>query len=162
MLIDFLPLWLTDYLAAWLFLVMTLALMLGFPVTLTMMGVSFLFGLIGLDPSLFELMPLRMWGVILKSQGHQRPHIHPSAWISGCYYVRVPDAVSTATGGNDGWIEFGRPHPGLGAVAEPAITRVRPEEGRLVLFPSFFYHCTVPFTSDENRISIAFDVIPCD
>ena len=64
MLIDFLPLWIADYLAAWLFLVMTVALMLGFPVTLTMMGVSFLFGLIGLDPGLFDLMPLRMWGVM--------------------------------------------------------------------------------------------------
>lgn len=64
MLIDFLPLWIADYMAAWLFLVMTIALMLGFPVTLTMMGVSFLFGLIGLDPSFFDLMPLRMWGVM--------------------------------------------------------------------------------------------------
>lgn len=64
MLIDFLPLWIADYMAAWLFLVMTIALMLGFPVTLTMMGVSFLFGLIGLDSSFFDLMPLRMWGVM--------------------------------------------------------------------------------------------------
>lgn len=64
MLIDFLPLWIADYMAAWLFLVMTLALMIGFPVTLTMMGVSLLFGLIGLDPSFFDLMPLRMWGIM--------------------------------------------------------------------------------------------------
>jgi len=64
MLLDVLPLWIADYLAAWLFLVMTLSLMLGFPVTLTMMGVSFLFGLIGLDVSFFDLMPLRMWGIM--------------------------------------------------------------------------------------------------
>jgi tripartite ATP-independent transporter DctM subunit len=64
MLIDFLPFWIADYLAAWLFLVMTLALLVGFPVTLTMMGVSFLFGLIGLDSSFFNLMPLRMWGIM--------------------------------------------------------------------------------------------------
>ncbi len=64
MLIDFLPFWIADYLAAWLFLVMTLALMAGFPVTFTMMGVSFLFGLIGLDVSFFNLMPLRMWGIM--------------------------------------------------------------------------------------------------
>lgn len=64
MLIDSLPLWIADYLAAWLFLVMTLALLVGFPVTLTMMGVSFLFGLIGLDSSFFNLMPLRMWGIM--------------------------------------------------------------------------------------------------
>jgi tripartite ATP-independent transporter DctM subunit len=64
MLLDVLPLWIADYLAAWLFLVMTVALMLGFPVTLTMMGVSFLFGLIGLELSFFDLMPLRMWGIM--------------------------------------------------------------------------------------------------
>jgi tetratricopeptide (TPR) repeat protein len=103
---------------------------------------------------------LRIWGVILKSQGHQTPHIHPSAWISGCYYVQVPIAVSEATNGHSGWIEFGRPDPRLQAKVNPAITRVRPEEGLMLLFPSFFYHSTAPFASEENRISISFDVIP--
>ena len=64
MLIDYLPFWIADYLAAWLFLVLTIALMGGFPVTFTMMGVSFLFGLIGLHPSFFDLLPLRMWGIM--------------------------------------------------------------------------------------------------
>ena len=103
---------------------------------------------------------LRMWGVVLKSQGHQTPHIHPSAWISGCYYVQVPTAISEAADGHPGWIEFGRPHPLLEAKAEPAITRVRPEEGLMLLFPSFFYHSTVAFTSEQDRVSLAFDVIP--
>ncbi|MDM8540050.1 TRAP transporter large permease subunit [Desulfococcaceae bacterium HSG9] len=64
MLIEFLPFWIADYLAAWLFLVLTVALMGGFPVTFTMMGVSFLFGLIGLNPGFFDLLPLRMWGLM--------------------------------------------------------------------------------------------------
>ncbi len=64
MLIDFLPPWLADYLAAWLFLVLTIALMGGFPVTFTMMGVSLLFGLIALSPIFFDLLPLRMWGIM--------------------------------------------------------------------------------------------------
>jgi hypothetical protein len=72
----------------------------------------------------------------------------------------VPDAVSHATEGSPGWIEFGHPHPRLGAKAEPVVARVRPEEGLMLLFPSFFYHATVPFASEEDRISIAFDVIP--
>ena len=29
----------------------------------------------------------------------------------------------------------------------------------MVLFPSYFYHRTLPFESDEVRISIAFDVL---
>jgi hypothetical protein len=32
----------------------------------------------------------------------------------------------------------------------------------MVLFPSYFYHRTVPFESDEVRISIAFDVLELD
>lgn len=64
MFVDLLPFWIADYLAAWLFLVLTIALMLGFPVTFTMMGTSFLFGLIGLSPSFFDLLPLRMWGIM--------------------------------------------------------------------------------------------------
>ncbi len=102
----------------------------------------------------------RLWGVILKSQGHQMPHIHSSAWISGCYYLKVPDAISEASEGWPGWIEFGCPHPRLGAKSEPMVTRVRPAEGLMLLFPSFFYHATVPFASEDDRISIAFDVIP--
>ena len=64
MLIEFLPPWIADYLAAWLFLVMTIALMGGFPVTFTMMGTSLFFGLVGLSPSFFDLLPLRMWGIM--------------------------------------------------------------------------------------------------
>ncbi len=30
----------------------------------------------------------------------------------------------------------------------------------MVLFPSYFYHRTIPFESDEQRISIDFDVMP--
>jgi uncharacterized protein (TIGR02466 family) len=103
---------------------------------------------------------MTMWGVILKSQGHQSPHIHPPGWISGYYYVRVPREVATADPEQPGWIEFGRPHPLFGAKAEPSITRVQPKEGLMLLFPSFFFHATVPFDSQEARISIAFDVLP--
>ena len=37
---------------------------------------------------------------------------------------------------------------------------VRPQEGLLLLFPSYFYHRVRPFRSDRPRISVAFDVVP--
>jgi hypothetical protein len=37
---------------------------------------------------------------------------------------------------------------------------VAPAPGRLVIFPSYFHHRTLPFASGEQRISIAFDVMP--
>ncbi len=38
----------------------------------------------------------------------------------------------------------------------------RPEEGLMLLFPSYFYHRSVPFEAAERRISISFDVLPVD
>ena len=37
---------------------------------------------------------------------------------------------------------------------------VHPEAGLLALFPSFLYHRTVPYHADEERLSIAFDLLP--
>jgi hypothetical protein len=30
----------------------------------------------------------------------------------------------------------------------------------MLTFPSYFWHRTIPFASEEDRISIAFDLIP--
>jgi hypothetical protein len=37
---------------------------------------------------------------------------------------------------------------------------VRPELGLLVLFPSYFWHGTLPFHSEQPRLTVAFDVVP--
>jgi tetratricopeptide (TPR) repeat protein len=97
------------------------------------------------------------WGVILQEEGHQRPHIHPRAWLSGVYYVHVPKSIGAET--QDGWIEFGRPPENFGCRAEHETIRVQPQAGRMVLFPSYVYHNTIPYTDPENRISFAFDVM---
>jgi len=102
---------------------------------------------------------LDVWGVVLDSQGHQAPHMHGDGWVSGVYYVALPEAVK-AGGDQAGWIEFGRPPAELQPAPEPEVRRVRPEEGVMLLFPSYVHHRTVPFTSEEQRISIAFDAVP--
>jgi len=37
---------------------------------------------------------------------------------------------------------------------------VHPELGQLVLFPSYFWHGTLPFHSEQPRLTVAFDVVP--
>jgi tetratricopeptide (TPR) repeat protein len=102
---------------------------------------------------------LATWAVVLRAAGHQGPHFHPDGYISGVYYVRIPAAVRD---GRDhaGWIEFGRTGDAIGNREDPLIERVKPEEGMLLLFPSYFYHRTLPFEGSEPRISLAFDVLP--
>jgi len=53
-----------EYLPAWMFLALTILLMAGFPVTFTLMGTALCFGLIGFGWNFFNLLPLRIWGVM--------------------------------------------------------------------------------------------------
>jgi tripartite ATP-independent transporter DctM subunit len=53
-----------EYLPGWMFLALTILLLAGFPVTFTLLGTALVFGLIGFGWSLFNLLPLRIWGVI--------------------------------------------------------------------------------------------------
>jgi hypothetical protein len=90
--------------------------------------------------------------------GYQIPHIHPAGWLSGVYYLQVLEASPERP--QEGWIEFGRPDPALAGSTDSTTRLVRPEAGTMVLFPSYFYHCTLPFEIPGPRISIAFDVMP--
>ncbi len=44
----------------------------------------------------------------------------------------------------------------------PEVRFYRPEEGLMFLFPSYFYHRTVPFESEQQRVSVAFDILRDD
>ena len=104
-----------------------------------------------------ERWTLRIWATVLSAGGHQAPHIHPLAWLSGVYYVALPDDMA-AERPTAGCLEFGQPPARMGVTDR--VRPVAPREGRLVIFPSYFYHSTREFVSHEPRISIAFDVMP--
>ncbi len=106
-----------------------------------------------------ENWTLSVWGVVMQAAGHQIPHIHPAAWLSGVYYAKLPGIVGTHDGGKAGWIEFGRPPEHFHNTSEPETLSVQPEPGMMVLFPSYFYHHTVPFEASGTRISLAFDLM---
>ena len=99
------------------------------------------------------------WSVRLApGQGRHVNHIHREGWLSSAFYVELPGAMGEGSG-EDGWLQFGAPNlPTVPAL--PAEHRVRPEPGRLVLFPSYMWHGTTPFGSAERRLTFAFDVIP--
>jgi hypothetical protein len=93
---------------------------------------------------------------LLRPGGFHVNHTHPNGWISSSYYVSLPPEMANPAS-QQGWIKFGEPRwpvPGCG------IERVvRPQEGLVVLFPSYMWHGTVPFSSGE-RLTAPFDVVP--
>lgn len=100
------------------------------------------------------------WSVKLWTSGSHVNHIHPEGWISSAFYVALPPSVASPTGsGQAGHIQFGQPPQELQLGLQPQRV-IRPEPGKLALFPSYLWHGTVPFEDEQPRITLAFDMTP--
>lgn len=100
------------------------------------------------------------WSVRLWSGGRHVNHYHQEGWVSSAYYVSLPPSVTQSQAGDTaGCIGFGQPPAELGLQLEPRRV-IRPRVGRLVLFPSYLWHGTLPFVDDEPRLTVAFDAVP--
>ena len=102
---------------------------------------------------------LSIWATVLESSGHQLPHIHPHGWLSGVCYVTVPKEIEQDDPTRAGWLEIGFLGADLPGSRGAQATSIAPARGLLLLFPSYFFHRTVPF-DNGTRISVAFDVEP--
>ncbi|MFZ0010228.1 MAG: tetratricopeptide repeat protein [Steroidobacteraceae bacterium] len=98
------------------------------------------------------------WSVRLHRDGYHTSHVHPRGWISSACYIQLPDCMSSGHTA-EGVLSFGAPGM-LTTPSLPAELSVRPEVGLLVLFPSYFWHGTLPFHSDQPRLTVAFDAVP--
>jgi len=98
------------------------------------------------------------WSSRLHDSGFHVNHVHPEGWISSCYYVSVPDAAQDPSA-KQGWIKFGEPSFAT-AMGDTLCRTVQPVTGRLILFPSYMWHGTIPFRAPTARTTIAFDVVP--
>jgi len=98
------------------------------------------------------------WSVRLRDRGYHRTHTHPKGWISSSCYIELPDHIANIHT-DEGILQFGKP----GVLTQPALDAdysIRPAVGMLVLFPSYFWHGTVPFQGSQPRLTVAFDVVP--
>jgi tetratricopeptide (TPR) repeat protein len=100
------------------------------------------------------------WAVVLDGQGTLAPHVHLDGYLGGVYYPLLPDVVNPDSADQAGWFEIGHPPEDLPHARELPTRAIPPAEGRMLLFPSYMYHRTLPFHSDSVRISVAFDMKP--
>ena len=100
---------------------------------------------------------LHGWLVSMKNGGKIRPHMHEHGWISGTVYINVPPKSNADSGnlvvsvGDDEYLSGGDRN------SKSIIDVVT---GSLCLFPASLIHYTIPFESEEERIVLAFDVLP--
>ncbi|MDP1838825.1 MAG: putative 2OG-Fe(II) oxygenase [Reyranella sp.] len=106
-----------------------------------------------------ETAAIHAWAVVYPGEGFQESHIHYSGWLSGVYYVAAPK-LSRRDDVRAGCLALGSLDLPEGREPPWGVRDIRPAPGRLVLFPSFVPHATLPTKSPEPRICVAFDVVP--
>ncbi|MEC7613358.1 MAG: putative 2OG-Fe(II) oxygenase, partial [Pseudomonadota bacterium] len=94
------------------------------------------------------------WSIQAQAETYHESHVHPKGWYSGTCYVEVPKVLNEDS--SAGKLVFGEP-PFVTKDKLEADGDVLPEVGKLVLFPSYFWHGTRSFAGAENRLVTAFD-----
>ncbi len=106
------------------------------------------------------VVTLNSWALAMHEDGHTAWHIHPRGWISGVYYIDMPE-LKPAAADPPGAVEFGPfPFGGNTEALKSHCWHVMPEPGVLLLFPSYYAHRTIPTGVAAPRICVAFDVQP--
>jgi len=114
------------------------------------------------DPELGDLfIGHSMWVNINGCGAHNRRHTHADGIVllSGAYYVTVPE--------NSGDILFFDPRPTIiHSFADryygqgiPGVYPIQPKENMLLLFPSWLEHEVEANQTNEDRISISFNIV---
>lgn len=113
----------------------------------------------GWDCNLGQIKISNMWSVINSKNSFNIRHNHPNSYFSAAYYVKTQK--------NAGEIKFFDPkevktmfHPKIKIQNEFSsnIIKIKPEEGKLLLFPSYLHHAVEENLSNEERIVISFNI----
>lgn len=111
---------------------------------------------------------LQGWANVNRLGDYHDSHNHPHAYLSGTYYVKVPESapeIGTRRDRRSGCISFYDPR---GAVNMTAVKRdpyieaehtIRPRPGLILLWPAFLHHFVHPNLTEETRVSISYNVV---
>jgi uncharacterized protein (TIGR02466 family) len=111
---------------------------------------------------------LQGWANVNRRGDYHDPHNHPHAYLSGTYYLRVPEqpaALETRRDLRPGAISFYDPRGAVNMSAikdDPQIEAeytVLPEAGEILLWPAFLFHFVHPNLADEPRVSVSFNLV---
>ncbi|MFN0264765.1 TIGR02466 family protein [Tepidamorphus sp. 3E244] len=111
---------------------------------------------------------VQAWPNVNRFGDYHNLHNHPHSWLSGTYYVQVPERprdLHTRSDLNPGAISFYDPRPQANMLSIKGDGQVDPEyrllprPGMLLLWPAFVHHLVHPNLSDDKRISVSFNVV---
>ena len=96
------------------------------------------------------------WYHITKTNGMHEPHIHPSCSWCGIFYIQSGDKDSGHTVFENPIVSTYADRGNL-YLNNMSTLRIIPEDGKLVLFPSYLSHYQALYKGTEDRIVVAFN-----
>ena len=111
---------------------------------------------------------LQAWANVNRLGDYHDAHNHPHAYLSGTYYLRVPEQPAAGETRKDlrlGAISFYDPRGAVNMSAikdDPQIEAeytVLPEAGEILLWPAFLFHFVHPNLAEEPRVSVSFNLV---
>ena len=101
------------------------------------------------------------WFIIYDDGGFVAPHNHGDCSWSCVYYVQIGKNANNKNGAT--FLQtpnLSKLHDGIGSESFGfKILRVKPEEGKLVIWPSHIVHGSLPYVGNEKRIIISANFI---
>ena len=94
------------------------------------------------------------FSIRLSKGGHHVSHYHSNGILSGSFYV---DIEQSQLENGQGWFNIGA--LGLPFEKTEPIFYVKPRTGRLVIFPSCWWHGVNLYESSQKRLTLVFDII---
>ena len=107
------------------------------------------------------------WPNINRIGDYHAPHNHAWSYLSGTYYVKVPESPGGAAPpglASSGGISFYDPRTAVSMLAQDAETlsrsefAVNPSAGTMLMWDSSINHSVHPNLSEDTRISISFNI----
>ena len=108
-----------------------------------------------------------MWANVNRAGHGNEFHSHPGSFWAGVYYVDDGGiAGDPSIGGELEFLDPRGPVPLMNAphlriagnLSAGSTERIRPQAGRLVMFPAWVMHQVRPYNGNAERISIAFNL----
>ena len=86
-----------------------------------------------------------------------RPHVHPGAVVSGVYYISIPKNSGMIVFLNENLDSYYNNNIKNFNEYNSSTWKIKPEENKCVLFPSYLKHYVEPNLNKKERISISFN-----
>jgi uncharacterized protein (TIGR02466 family) len=99
------------------------------------------------------------WANVCGRGAWHSPHDHFPAHWSGVLYVSARHCLAHANDDREGRIELLNPIPLARAFGMPSGIVYEPVDGMVLLFPGAIQHLVHPNPSEDDRISVAFNLV---